>query len=1255
MEALFQTIQAYQLKKTPSITVIGIDGPTASGKTTLADTAATWLQAQGIETWVYRVDWTLASRADRLKDLAQLRAHQSGFPYEAELHMRMEQLHYFLLQIKKFNEEKLSSYSITLDQLYSRETGGTLDGTQTLVLKPGMVILVEGHYTLRTEIDKLLDYNVVLLAEFASLLQRKKNRVKDYRSFAETEDYFYRIDLPSFQHHLKRYGNHADLVLDNTSFDNIKVLQPAQVKQWAHYQEGQLPIPALDPQHLAHSFFAYSLFGNHIICEAFEAGIALIKAWDEKVGHSLRCSFQELEQDFQAWFSEQEQALQSRLQAQQLRIEVSYSDALYNVYYRKQPLSMGVSVWQGDAIKVAFTADVFQESLHIYAVWAGGYKRLSYQRMLGDISKSSPVFSEKHFLQDTAVPFTLFTPTDFTIPEFLICPHNRVLIGKEGENMTSSQIMDHLLTHGGVWIHRFALFSEMRFFDFALTQSGCLTVQIGNYLIAVRSFDAELVRRFKDFAKAYTPGLASQAILASSQDALDKLVRQERVAMANYVNTHSRYFVLKDGVLFSQFMYESEDKVKEALEELRGFLLSPLRLLRKRATQFIFRYFPDLVLSSQDIWYDLPSDAKSNILLEDWIRLGPSIFAELYLWLGLRHQPSAILATNVYDIGANSLDARAFLQTAAHRQSPIVLQNSLNASGQKELSDKGEVWGYLQPRQGPEDFLEAAARAARDLFLTQGTYPPLYSLGLDHVNVENDRPQGRAKRFFDRALKTGLLTHVVLDGSALFKAESREDMALAYEKVAEFEADLIDDPEATCLLDREICAGELSFVGDTPVIPTPDELKGFLRCYQRHLIKKGHEALLARPMLYVANLGTTHHGADTVSPQTGLADIWNQALKADNLVSAVLHGTTHTQRRVLAEASSGCHKINVAGDLLHRYVKALPEAVKQRLLNAGRDPKLSLAAFRSEIEALPDSEKAQVVTAMQAICQELLDTIQSPQLTEHDQNYFRYMSYRYSDSVAALVMKAVADRIKPQEPKKMVKPTSGFFSASMIEVPLEEMKPIIDRLWHQGLTHFHIDEGDGRFITRQFSGVEKAKMLREKFPNAILHAHIMAQNPHLALSGESLLDQYIASGCTGIAVHPRSLSDVNDLSGIVAKLRGCGVRPGIVIETHDPIHRVFNMALELGLDWVVIMGVPIGYGGQIFQFSTLYRIAQFKALCEQASASILIEVDGGLTFENLSLCCQAGGDLFAGWSIIKPDTKYSLEEKIEKVKSLLNS
>ena len=83
------------------------------------------------------------------------------------------------------------------------------------------------------------------------------------------------------------------------------------------------------------------------------------------------------------------------------------------------------------------------------------------------------------------------------------------------------------------------------------------------------------------------------------------------------------------------------------------------------------------------------------------------------------------------------------------------------------------------------------------------------------------------------------------------------------------------------------------------------------------------------------------------------------------------------------------------------------------------------------------------------------------------------------------------------------------------------------------------------------------------------------------------------------------------------------------------------------------MGVPIGYGGQLFRRNALMTIKFLKEISEKNNYDLKIEVDGGLNFNNITECINCGADVLAGWSIIKGENIKEIKNKLDNLKHII--
>tara|TARA_Y100001960_G_scaffold332843_1_gene435124 strand:+ start:1955 stop:5839 length:3885 start_codon:yes stop_codon:yes gene_type:complete len=1252
------------------VSVIGIDGPTAAGKTSLAKAMRAYFETEDRECWIYQMDWTLVARQERVRDLEFFQATEETFIYEGELHMRLQNAEAFLRRVTAFNQLEATSSDeiqedIDLKNLYSRDDDGQEVGIASCRLRPGLIILVEGHYTLRTELDRFIDLNILLLSDPEELIRRKVARVKGYRSADAAVDYFHRIDVPSFTHHLARFLPNADLVIENTDYMQPFIQEPHEACNWISHGKNLYECAQIlngENELVQHSL------GNSAripkgLRESAKRAVSAMLEFDSAVGRAFRLAVKDVDMDLTSMVSKLVDAANNALEAP-YEIKVGHTNALHNVYFRHLPISLGLAVHDDDQICLAVLADVLSDSLRISITWSGASHAYKVRRSIGgSIEAMDFEFLRGECKPNLSRPIDVLLPTQFMMPAFLSASNYNVLFtGREDENVSASEALARVLCNGGVWIHRFALFKELNFFLWLVERCGMSALKAGNYLIAIYDTNKGVRQAAKRFFAKWRPKIEDEHSRTHDEQLMDVFVETERSAAGEFVTRNCPDFVLRDNYLFCTTLSTVGPVSDDIVKQLQLMLKSDVRLIRKRAFQFIQLQHPNLLLKAQDLWPDL-SETDQQISIETFSKISPSILGEVYLWLALREEPSAVLGATIYDVSENSVDCYAYLSEAMRRQTPVVLQASLNALGQKEDGRGQEQWGYLKPSDGPVSLANAAMRAARDLLLEKGDLPILFGVGLDHIDIRGDVPIGRARRFVEMAWSTGLITHYVLDASELFEG-TNSSPGTWVERLPDVVRTAVGflPKSISPNMDFEFCFGELNYPekDKPPKLITTADIDRATKSAGDELRRTGHGEINVRPKLMVGDLGTTHHKVDSAKIVTGLAREWVDSTCRQNFVSAVLHGTTSTAPEVLREASDGCYKVNCAGDFLATLLDALPEALRQKVSRGAKEPKRGLYKVQHELSGLGTKDREVIIDALTQHCSHLMDTIQTPQLSKSDIQYLQYRLYSFTDNQIDCLLSSFAKAnvgAVNSGPIIRTDPNMEYsFAASMIEVPFgEEYKEMVDAIWEEGIINFHIDVADGEFIPRSLSALDKVEYLRLHYPECTIHVHMMAKSPHQAPEGgQSLIESYANAGCNAIAVHEDAFQSKMEFSAAVNCIRVLDVRPGLLIETDRAVSTgLFDLIVANDLDWVVAMGVPIGFGGQVFDKTTLARILAIQQFALANSRSMLIEVDGGLTIDILPHCLRSGAQLFAGWSIVRSSSIGGLRQNLRNVKSII--
>ncbi len=172
----------------------------------------------------------------------------------------------------------------------------------------------------------------------------------------------------------------------------------------------------------------------------------------------------------------------------------------------------------------------------------------------------------------------------------------------------------------------------------------------------------------------------------------------------------------------------------------------------------------------------------------------------------------------------------------------------------------------------------------------------------------------------------------------------------------------------------------------------------------------------------------------------------------------------------------------------------------------------------------------------------------------------------------------------------------------------------------------HCDIMDGKFVPNITFGpvVVKAVSKTTKLP---IDVHLMIENP------DSFIEDFVKAGASYISVHQE---EVVHLHRTITKIKELGAKAGVVINPATPVSTLSDI-LEF-VDFVLVMSVNPGFGGQKFISSTLNKIKQLAKIRKEKELGFEIEIDGGVTSENIEEISNAGCDMFvAGSSVFSKD------------------
>ncbi|MBI5808497.1 MAG: ribulose-phosphate 3-epimerase [Ignavibacteriales bacterium] len=177
-----------------------------------------------------------------------------------------------------------------------------------------------------------------------------------------------------------------------------------------------------------------------------------------------------------------------------------------------------------------------------------------------------------------------------------------------------------------------------------------------------------------------------------------------------------------------------------------------------------------------------------------------------------------------------------------------------------------------------------------------------------------------------------------------------------------------------------------------------------------------------------------------------------------------------------------------------------------------------------------------------------------------------------------------------------------------------------------GADWIHCDIMDGKFVPNLSFGPVVVQAVR-KITKLPVDVHLMIKDP------DALLEKFIEAGANWVTVHQE---EVVHLNRSLTRIKELGAKAGVAINPSTPIT---SLAEVINLvDLVLIMSVNPGFGGQKFIQSSIRKIQELSDLRSKTSSKFLIEVDGGISKNNIKELADAGCDVFvAGNSIFGQD------------------
>ena len=187
-----------------------------------------------------------------------------------------------------------------------------------------------------------------------------------------------------------------------------------------------------------------------------------------------------------------------------------------------------------------------------------------------------------------------------------------------------------------------------------------------------------------------------------------------------------------------------------------------------------------------------------------------------------------------------------------------------------------------------------------------------------------------------------------------------------------------------------------------------------------------------------------------------------------------------------------------------------------------------------------------------------------------------------------------------------------------------------------GAAYIHVDVMDGHFVPNISVGPVIVEAVR-RVTSLPIDCHLMIEDP------DKYIGDFARAGATMISVHPEATYHLHRTLGYI---RQSGCRAGVVLNPATPLTAIEEVVRDI--DYVLLMSVNPGFGGQRFIMSSLDKLRRLRALLQLHGSSAKIEIDGGVTADNAAVVVESGAEILVAGSAI-----FGTEDPAQAVQQML--
>ena len=206
-----------------------------------------------------------------------------------------------------------------------------------------------------------------------------------------------------------------------------------------------------------------------------------------------------------------------------------------------------------------------------------------------------------------------------------------------------------------------------------------------------------------------------------------------------------------------------------------------------------------------------------------------------------------------------------------------------------------------------------------------------------------------------------------------------------------------------------------------------------------------------------------------------------------------------------------------------------------------------------------------------------------------------------------------------------------ILSPSILSADFAKLGEDVARAAEAGSEYIHIDVMDGAFVPNISFGMPVIKAIRP-MTDKVFDVHLMIEEP------VRYIQEFVEAVADMITVHVEACKH---LHRTIQVIKSFGIKAGVVLNPATSLSTIEEILPEV--DMVLLMSVNPGFGGQKYIETTTDKVRRLRQMITERNLNVDIEVDGGVTQDNVGMLIEAGANIFVAGSAVY---KGSVEDNV---------